>query len=284
MTIVANSANSGAEAKAIETAPVVEAPKAEKKAGEDIAKVEDVELKPIGRGKFGNIYNQFKGKAKEAIQFLLGKKEGEAIGALHHPDIGDIDLVWGKEGTGKSDGFGLAKLVKYHPEVLDNLQEILSDMHVTKRTENRVQLESDTHQAAVRLTWENEKKNWLLTAFEKRNSALDNTTDTVKISKRDMRNDTTTSQNTVSESKCSEKVEAKEENVIKSEGGRYPKELFEGVKDNVMAVRDAKTIFDKYSKVASIEEMIEYRDTLIAWDYLNGSISDAENGLTKNNR
>lgn len=48
-----------------------------------------------------------------------------------------------------------------------------------------------------------------------------------------------------------------------------------------MAVRDAKTIFDKYSKVASIEEMIEYRDTLIAWDYLNGSISDAENGLTK---
>ena len=284
MTIVANSANSGAEAKATETAPVVEAPKAEKKAGEDIAKVEDVELKPIGRGKFGNIYNQFKGKAKEAIQFLLGKKEGEAIGALHHPDIGDIDLVWGKEGTGKSDGFGLAKLVRYHPEVLDNLQEILSDMHVTKRTENRIQLESDTHQAAVRLTWDSLRKNWLLTAFEKKNSAFDNTTDTVKISKRDMRNDTTTSQNTVSESKGSEKVEDSEGKVNKSEVGRYPKELFEGVKDNVMAVRDAKTIFDKYSKVASIEEMIEYRDTLIAWDYLNGSISDAENGLTKNNR
>ena len=210
---------SRAEAKATETAPVVEAPKAVKKAGEDIAKVEDVELKPIGRGKFGNIYNQFKGKAKEAIQFLLGKKEGEAIGALHHPDIGDIDLVWGKEGTGKSDGFGLAKLVKYHPEVLDNQQEILSDMHVTKRTENRVQLESDTHQAAVRLTWENEKKNWLLTAFEKRNSAFDNTTDTVKISKRDMRNDTTTSQNTVSESKVSEKVEDSEGKVKKVKVG-----------------------------------------------------------------
>ena len=48
-----------------------------------------------------------------------------------------------------------------------------------------------------------------------------------------------------------------------------------------MAVRDAKTIFDKYSKVASIEEMIEYRDTLIAWDSLNESINSAENGLTK---
>ncbi len=42
--------------------------------------------------------------------------------------ITDIDLVWGMEGTSKSDGYGLAKLVKYHPEVLVNLQEILSEM------------------------------------------------------------------------------------------------------------------------------------------------------------
>jgi hypothetical protein len=66
---------------------------------------------------------------------------------------------------GHNDDYGLAKLVKYHPEVLDNLQEILDDIHVTRRSENRVQLESDTHQATVRLTWDNEKKNWLLTAF-----------------------------------------------------------------------------------------------------------------------
>ena len=131
----------------------------------------DVEYQPVGKGVFGNIYDQFKGKAKEAIAFLLQKKEGEATGALHHKDIGDIDLVWGEEGTGKSDGFGLAKLVKYHPEVLDNLQNILDDMHVVQRSDNRVRLESASHQAAVRLTWDNQKKNWLLTAFEKKNSA-----------------------------------------------------------------------------------------------------------------
>ena len=149
-------------------------------------------------GPFGRIYRQFKGKAKEAIQFLLGKKEGEAVGALSHPEIGDIDLVWGEEGTSNSDGYGLAKLAKYHPEVLENLQEIINDMRVTKRSANRVQLESDTHQAAVRLTWDNKNKNWLLTAFEKKNSVSDNTTDTGETSDGGKQNDTATLQNTVS--------------------------------------------------------------------------------------
>ena len=74
-------------------------------------------------------------------------------------------------------------------------------MVVTHRSENRVQLESEKHQASVRLTWDNEKKNWLLTAFEKKNSALDNTTDTGKTSERGKRNDTATPQSTVSDGK-----------------------------------------------------------------------------------
>ena len=168
-------------------------------------------------GAFGTIYTQFKGKAKEAIAFLLEKKEGEAVGALHHKDIGDIDLVWGTEGTGKSDGFGLAKLVKYHPEVLDDLQEILDDMTVVKKNANRVQLESKTHKASVRLAWDEEKKNWLLTAYEKKNSASDNTTDTAETAMSGKRNDTATPQNTVSMGKVSESPETKQEKKEKSE-------------------------------------------------------------------
>lgn len=167
-------------------------------------------------GAFGTIYTQFKGKAKEAIAFLLEKKEGEAVGALHHKDIGDIDLVWGKEGTGKSDGFGLAKLVKYHPEVLDDLQEILDDMTVVKKNANRVQLESKTHKASVRLAWDKEKKNWLLTAYEKKNSASDNTTDTAETAMSGKRNDTATPQNTVSMGKVNESPETKQEKNEKS--------------------------------------------------------------------
>lgn len=125
-------------------------------------------ITPIGESDFGFVYDQFKGNAQGAIQQLMKMQDGEALGALHHDEIGDIDLVWGKAGTKKSDGYGLAKLVKFHPEVLDNLQGILDGMHITMRSENRVQLESDEYQAAVRLTWNGEEKLWLLTAFKKK--------------------------------------------------------------------------------------------------------------------
>ncbi|MEA4838419.1 MAG: hypothetical protein VB101_09060 [Rhodospirillaceae bacterium] len=119
-------------------------------------------------GPFGPVFTEFKGDARGAIAKLLETKSGEAIGALHHPDIGDIDLVWGREGTGGSDGYGLAKLIKYHPEVLDNLQDILSAMRVVSRSANRVNLESIDHRAGVRLTWDGHTKQWLLTAFKKK--------------------------------------------------------------------------------------------------------------------
>ncbi len=162
---------------------------------------EQTEPTPIGYGAFGAIYDQFKGKAKEAIAFLKSKKSGDALGALHHKDIGDIDLVWGNEGTGKSDGFGLAKLVKYHPEVVDDLQEVLNDMRITSRSDNRINLESGSHQASVRLDWDSERKTWLLTAFEKKNSVSTNTTDTVGTLEESKVNDTATHQNTVSDDK-----------------------------------------------------------------------------------
>ena len=128
-------------------------------------------ITPVGESDFGFVYDQFKGNAQGAIQQLMKMQDGEALGALHHTEIGDIDLVWGKAGTRKSDGYGLAKLVKFHPEVLDNLQGILDSMHVTKRSENRVQLENDEYQAAVRLTWNGDEKLWLLTAFKKKETS-----------------------------------------------------------------------------------------------------------------
>jgi hypothetical protein len=128
-------------------------------------------------GPFGPIFDQFSGDAQGAIEHLKAQKTGEAIGALHHPDIGDIDLPWGKEGTGGSDGYGLAKLVKFHPDVVENLQDILSSMKVTTRSDNRVNLESTDHKAGVRLTWNGIAKKWLLTAFRK-GDAAGTTTDT----------------------------------------------------------------------------------------------------------
>lgn len=150
------------------------------------------DIKPIGKGTFGNIYDQFKGKAKEAIQFLLGKKEGEAIGALHHKDIGDISIVWGNAKA------GLQKILNKHPEVINDLQGIIDGMNIVEESDNRIKLESDTHFAVVSKEYKGTpREKWLLTAYEKKetskpaNSSMD--VDSNQIGKSD---DTATRQNT----------------------------------------------------------------------------------------
>ena len=194
------------------------------------------DIKPVGVGAFGNIYNQFRGKAKAAIEFLKKVRGGEAVGALHHKDIGDIDLVWGKEGTGHSDGYGLSKLVKYHPEVLDNLQEILNDMRVVSSSKNRVNLESETHKAGVRLTWDGERKSWLLTAFKKETSASDKRTDTAATS---LEGDTALSQTEGSAAKIDNSSETSKENgeKVEVEGTKFSlkdEEYLKAVEDGNM--------------------------------------------------
>ena len=130
------------------------------------AEEENEEIKPIGKGVFGNIYDQFKGKAKSAINFLRKIKSGEAVGALHHNEVGDISLVWG------NDKAGLKKILRKHPEVVGNLQEILNDMHIAVSSENRIVLESNTHKAVVsKMLGEEKTPQWLLTAYEKKNAS-----------------------------------------------------------------------------------------------------------------
>ena len=117
-------------------------------------------------GPFGTIYTQFKGKAKEAIEWLKRMGEGEAKAALHHHKIGDISIVWGDAKT------GLFKILKKHPEVVDDLQEIIDRMEVVSESENRIKLESETHFAVVSKEFKGEKRdNWLLTAYEKKETS-----------------------------------------------------------------------------------------------------------------
>ena len=169
-------------------------------------------------GAFGTIYTQFKGKAKEAIAFLLEKKEGEAVGALHHKDIGDIDLVWGNEKA------GLQKIAKKHPEVLDNLQEIIGGMHVVSESPNRIKLESTTRFAVVSKEFlGKERGKWLLTAYEKKKDASGGSIDIAPEPKTGKQNGTAPLQDTVSMGKVSESPETKQEKDEKSEEDRQNK-------------------------------------------------------------
>lgn len=117
-------------------------------------------------GPFGPILRGYEGNWKEAALELERRQEGDAIGALSHPDIGPIDLVWGKAGSNRSNGFGLAKLIAWHPEVLRDLQGTLERMRIVSRSENRIQLEDEGNsKAGVRLDWDGATKHWLISAF-----------------------------------------------------------------------------------------------------------------------
>ncbi len=159
--------------------PIASKVKIEREVELPIGGLEESENPPAAAtGPFGPIFHEHRHDAPGAVKRLLEERSGEAVAALHHPDIGDIDLVWGSAGSGRGDGSGLAKIEKWHPEVLSDLQGPLSAMKVVSRTANRVRMESDTHQAVVRLDHDGKAKKWLLTEFGKRGSAIpERTTD-----------------------------------------------------------------------------------------------------------
>ncbi|WP_456237337.1 putative barnase/colicin E5 family endoribonuclease, partial [Helicobacter mehlei] len=120
---------------------------------------------------------EFALKGKEAVSKLLKEKRGQVAGAFYRPDLGAITLAWGEAGTGKSDGWGLSKIAKYHPEVLDKLEELIQTLPIVKETPNRYQLENATYKASIRKDFEKKPGNWVLTAFEKRESIAKRSTD-----------------------------------------------------------------------------------------------------------
>lgn len=120
-------------------------------------------------GDFGPILTQYRGDAQGAIKALTELQDGEAVAALNHPEVGDIDLVWGSAPEGKREGFGLAKITEKHPEVLADLQGFISSLSKDAKRSgaNRVRLVDGTGEAVVSLDWKGDSKVWLLTAYEK---------------------------------------------------------------------------------------------------------------------
>lgn len=119
------------------------------------------------KGLFGTIHSEYSRKGQEAVDYLLKVKEGEVPNALYHKEIGWIDLIWGYAGTGDSDGFGLAKIVKYHKNTIPNLASILKELKIVTRSKNRIKLANNKYVILVSLLWIDKSKRWLLTAYEK---------------------------------------------------------------------------------------------------------------------
>ena len=143
--------------------------------------MDDEEPKPVGSGVFGNIYNQFKGKVKEAFDFLMKHKGGDLLGMFHRKDVGDIDLVWGDENG------GLAHILNKHvgegksfanvDEAMSHIQNIIEtgkndfedgDKIVFRKGSELVTVRKNFREGGKKIA----DKNWVLTAYDK--EAADN--------------------------------------------------------------------------------------------------------------
>lgn len=112
-------------------------------------------------------YFQFYHKSKEAIAFLMGEQKGIAVAALYHPELGDVDIVWGNAGNKRQHGFGLAKIIEYHPEVLDKMQMILERMNKMRfKGDKGYDLRYKNFKATVRPMYNDKERPWLMTMFE----------------------------------------------------------------------------------------------------------------------
>lgn len=136
---------------------------------------ETLNIQPLKE--FGTNYAEFYRDGTGAVKKLMAQKQGQVAGAFYRQELGDITLAWGEAGTGKSDGWGLTKIVKYHPEVLDNLSELVEKSPIVKESDNRYLLDTPTHFLAIRKEFDGQKENWLLTAFEKDESIARRRTD-----------------------------------------------------------------------------------------------------------
>ena len=127
---------------------------------------------------FGRAYTQFSGKPEEAIDYLMYRKKGEVPAALRSASLGeitgdgDIDLVYGKNGE---KGYGLAHILEKHgtntvkriPDIIQNGEVIQPD-----GINDRIYIRDKNNKGVVRLNWDDNKKQWLTTAYELDNPAL----------------------------------------------------------------------------------------------------------------
>lgn len=122
---------------------------------------------------FGKAYNEYSGKPKEAIEYLIKKKNGHVPNAIYKEGIGDIDIVWGEAGTGKG-GYGLSHIIRRRneegyngEEFVKQLPDIINNGKVIDRDKGlgRLYVLNNNKEVAIRLTWDNKERNWLVSAY-----------------------------------------------------------------------------------------------------------------------
>lgn len=131
---------------------------------------------------FGPVYHQFHGKPKEAIRHLMKTQTGEVPGAFYHSEVGEIDLVWGEYHPENQNGFGLKKIIEKHGhefqswglKIEEVLPTIIQGGIVNRKLSSKkhIVLEHRIFRGVVKLDWNEKRKQFLMTAYEKKLAGL----------------------------------------------------------------------------------------------------------------
>lgn len=132
-------------------------------------------LKPIGKGAFGDVYNQFQGNAQEAFAFLKEKRSGDVLGVFRRDGVGNIDVVWGDKGGGLSHiidkHVGEGKSFSSVDEAAKVIDSIIKtgdkdfengDKIVFKKGSKLVTIRKNVRDKGKKIA----DKNWILTAYD----------------------------------------------------------------------------------------------------------------------
>lgn len=119
----------------------------------------------------------FTQQPEKAIEKLLKEKRGYVPGAIYKKGIGLIDFVWGVAGeSGTEKGYGLAHIIRRRNEqgingvkFVKQIPSIIKygTVYNPPDVRDRVYVESEDKQAVIRLDWNNQERQWLVTAYVK---------------------------------------------------------------------------------------------------------------------
>ncbi|WP_458574568.1 putative barnase/colicin E5 family endoribonuclease, partial [Helicobacter trogontum] len=108
-----------------------------------------------------------------------GAYKGQVAGAFYKEGLGDIDLVWGEVTDPKNHkGYGLAHILDKHPDLDPRLiTEIIEKGNLTNQNNIRYRIERDNYVIGLSAEYKGDKRNFIITAFEKNKDKRDTFTE-----------------------------------------------------------------------------------------------------------
>jgi hypothetical protein len=123
----------------------------------------DLQVSP---GPAGPVLHGLRGNWRETVSALSRLQQGEVPGALYHPAVGDIDVIWGHGKTGLKhmleDRAARVGFIEALPDLLPKMKAYPS------KKPNRIELESSDGHVTVSLDYYGQTKTWLLTGWNYR--------------------------------------------------------------------------------------------------------------------